>query len=186
MSDSPQQRLNNGGDHNHLADDGGGGGGAGTKLTSNNDVMSVSMSAAVDLENDPSGGGGGGGRKRSAGAGGVSYSKRSKLRSFFQRGSVVPDSKSFICPLIARQRWSLSLSVHPSLGVILLTWKLFGPSCILRTEALKQTQHSNNNGLLLYLVSLGRVFSRDQLRSGSVQSRGKEREGLSVCHVAKS
>ena len=76
MSDSPQQRLNNGGDHNHLAD--GGGGGGGTKLPGNNDVMSVSMSAAVDLENDLSGSGGG--RKRSAGAGGVSYSKRSKLR----------------------------------------------------------------------------------------------------------
>ena len=82
MSDSPQQRLNNGGDHNHLADDGGGGGG--TKLPANADVMSVSMSAAVDLEtNDPSGGG----RKRSAGAGGVSYSKRSKLRSF-SRGAL--------------------------------------------------------------------------------------------------
>ena len=90
MSDSPQQRLNNGGDHNHLADDGGGGGGGGgTKLPGNNDVMSVSMSAAVDLENDPSGGNGGGGRKRSAGAGGVSYSKRSKLRVLFQRGSGV-------------------------------------------------------------------------------------------------
>ena len=86
MSDSPQQRLNNGGDHNHLADDGGGGGGGGIKLPGNNDVMSVSMSAAVDLENDPSGGGGG--RKRSAGAGGVSYSKRSKLRSF-SRGALL-------------------------------------------------------------------------------------------------
>ena len=87
MSDSgsTQQRLNNGGDHNHLTDDsGGGGGGGGAKSPANNDVMSVSMSAAVDLENDPSGNGG---RKRSAGAGGVSYSKRSKLRSF-SRGAL--------------------------------------------------------------------------------------------------
>ena len=64
------QRLNNGGDHNHLADDGGGGGAAPSPSKCPNDVMSASMSAAVDLE-DPSGG-----RKRSAGGG---YSKRSKF-----------------------------------------------------------------------------------------------------------
>ena len=85
MSDSGgggAQRLNNGGDHNHLADDSGGGGG-GAKSPANNDVMSVSMTAAVDLENDPSGG-----RKRSAGAGGASYSKRSELKSFSPLGDI--------------------------------------------------------------------------------------------------
>ena len=161
MSDSgsTQQRLNNGGDHNHLADDGGGGGGGGAKLPANNDVMSVSMSAAVELENDSSG------RKRSAGAGGVSYSKRSKLRKSpfpfcAERGfGVVELLCRTVKVLFALFRPSQAEMVTVSASIARSDLRsFFGPSCILRTEALKQTQHSNNNGPLLYLVSLGRVF----------------------------